>query len=403
MAGRPRTVVCYICGREFGTKSISIHEPQCMDKWHVQNQQLPKGQRRKPPVKPQDLPSITGSKSGGYNIEAWNEAAWKSAQDNLAPCENCGRTFNPDRLPVHQKSCKPGKPLKPLRQKTAILDEPKILKTSDRNVSKIDVGQSPFGQSNRGASSAQKERPSTVTLSKRPSDHEGDTTSTANGVSPPKSARGPGSGPRKPQLVVCYICGREYTMASLPIHEPKCMDKWKMENKRLPKEQRRPLPKKPEVVGGSGQHSAEQINEAARQAANANLAPCRNCGRTFQPDRLAVHERVCLKSGPPKSGRRNPNTPPQSGPSGSGHITPPPQTPTGMNRPQNGGGSVKRTPKFVFCYVCGRQFTDASLPIHEPQCLEKWHVQNKKLPREQRRKPPKKPEALKGGTGHMSR
>lgn len=25
--------------------------------------------------------------------------------DGRVPCDNCGRKFNPDRLPVHQKSC----------------------------------------------------------------------------------------------------------------------------------------------------------------------------------------------------------------------------------------------------------------------------------------------------------
>lgn len=27
---RPRTVTCYICGREFGTASFPIHEPKCL-------------------------------------------------------------------------------------------------------------------------------------------------------------------------------------------------------------------------------------------------------------------------------------------------------------------------------------------------------------------------------------
>ena len=68
----PRTVVCYICGREFGTKSIGIHEPQCLKKWHVQNDELPKNQRRPPPVKPVvvELPKI--SAGGSYNLEQFN-------------------------------------------------------------------------------------------------------------------------------------------------------------------------------------------------------------------------------------------------------------------------------------------------------------------------------------------
>ena len=52
MAKRPPTVICYICGREFGTKSIDIHEPQCLKKWHNENDQLPKNMRRPEPKKP---------------------------------------------------------------------------------------------------------------------------------------------------------------------------------------------------------------------------------------------------------------------------------------------------------------------------------------------------------------
>lgn len=50
---RPPTMVCYICGREFGSKSISIHEPQCLEKWKIENNKLPKSQRRPEPIKPE--------------------------------------------------------------------------------------------------------------------------------------------------------------------------------------------------------------------------------------------------------------------------------------------------------------------------------------------------------------
>lgn len=35
-----------------------------------------------------------------------NEAAWEASKALLIPCNNCGRKFAPDRLPVHLKSCK---------------------------------------------------------------------------------------------------------------------------------------------------------------------------------------------------------------------------------------------------------------------------------------------------------
>ncbi|XP_069818763.1 zinc finger protein 475 isoform X4 [Dendropsophus ebraccatus] len=99
----PPTVVCYICGREFGSKSIGIHEPQCLKKWHLENDRLPKNLQRQEPKKP-EVRQI-GAK-GSYDLVALNEAAWQSAQSQLVPCDICGRTFLPDRLLVHQRSCK---------------------------------------------------------------------------------------------------------------------------------------------------------------------------------------------------------------------------------------------------------------------------------------------------------
>ncbi|NXO74736.1 ZN474 protein, partial [Sitta europaea] len=100
---RPPFKVCYICGREFGSHSIAIHEPKCLEKWRIENSQLPKHLRRPEPRKPE---ALTGSAKGFYDLDALNEAAWTSAQAQLVPCDICGRTFLPDRLIVHQRSCK---------------------------------------------------------------------------------------------------------------------------------------------------------------------------------------------------------------------------------------------------------------------------------------------------------
>uniref|UniRef100_A0A8U7P517 C2HC/C3H-type domain-containing protein n=1 Tax=Corvus moneduloides TaxID=1196302 RepID=A0A8U7P517_CORMO len=101
---QPPTVICYICGREYGTKSISIHEPQCLKKWYQENDNLPKHLRRPEPKKPEVR---TVQAKGFYDLHALNEAAWTSAQAQLVPCDICGRTFLPDGLIIHQRSCKP--------------------------------------------------------------------------------------------------------------------------------------------------------------------------------------------------------------------------------------------------------------------------------------------------------
>ena len=40
-------------------------------------------------------------------MEACNNEAFRNYNDKvLEPCPNCGRTFQPDRLQVHMRSCK---------------------------------------------------------------------------------------------------------------------------------------------------------------------------------------------------------------------------------------------------------------------------------------------------------
>ena len=111
----------------------------------------------------------------------------------------------------------------------------------------------------------------------------------------------------KPVGVVCYICGREFGSRSIGIHEPQCIKKWENVNSKLPKKNRQPRPVKPvdfdEPFSNDPNVKAEQIakmNLASNVAASGNLASCRNCSRTFLPDRIEHHEEICgkLKMGP---------------------------------------------------------------------------------------------------------
>ncbi|KAK3097511.1 hypothetical protein FSP39_010343 [Pinctada imbricata] len=358
-----KTVVCYICGREFGSQSVSIHEPQCLKKWRAENDRLPKGQRRKTPVKPEILPSIAGD---GSDKERFNEAAWQSAQSQLLPCPNCGRTFAPDRLSVHQRSCKTGKQVQTLK--------------------KVTIGETPSSN----------DRPRTTTVSNpkivtqensnkdqaRPGMGDKEGTFTSPNKSPPKAKV-----PAGPSFVLCYICGQKFGSKSISIHEPQCLEKWKIENAKLPKGQRRKEPVKPTVVSSSGRYDVDAMNEAAWQSAQSQLIPCDGCGRTFAPDRLAVHQRSCKGTGGPKGKGASAAA---AGPTGPARTqgTPPGST----TKPKKEAAPAK--PNFVLCYICGRKYGSASIAVHEPQCLEKWKIENDSLPKSQRRPLPKKPEVL---------
>ncbi len=163
----PRTISCYICGRGYGLSSIEvrlfqqlqrpqatlawwaqqvqnvflflqIHVPQCKKKFIAQQKLLAPHERKALPKAPpgwggapaeaapeQPIPAASrpstggGGGGGGSDWSAMTDeqiAAMNAASNHafetqaMSKCENCGRTFLQDRLPVHQRSCRPGKP-----------------------------------------------------------------------------------------------------------------------------------------------------------------------------------------------------------------------------------------------------------------------------------------------------
>lgn len=61
VGGIPRRLqVCYLCGRLYGSKSIKIHEPKCLEKWRIQNNQLPPHKRAAEPIKPEPEIALAG-------------------------------------------------------------------------------------------------------------------------------------------------------------------------------------------------------------------------------------------------------------------------------------------------------------------------------------------------------
>ncbi|XP_076350119.1 zinc finger protein 474-like [Tachypleus tridentatus] len=220
----PRTVICYICGREYGTKSLPIHEPQCLEKWKRENDALPAEQKRPLPIRPQN--------SDNLSRQEYNDASWEIFQSNLVPCQDCGRKFRSDRLLVHQRVCK-----------------------------------------DRKTSNETKEVNNLPSL-KKPL-------------------------PRKRPFVTCYICGREFGTKSISLHEPQCLQKWKIENNSLSPELRRPEPVKPEAVfKDNGKIDLIAMADAAWKSHLKQLVPCDRCCRTFFPDRLMVHQKNCKFSSP---------------------------------------------------------------------------------------------------------
>ena len=109
---RPRGLICPLCGREYGTASLQIHMKSCRQKYELQQQELPKHLRKSADKiiaayeQNQAMMNAMASGSGTYNFDSMNDQAFDTYnREALVPCSNCGRTFLPDRLIVHQRSC----------------------------------------------------------------------------------------------------------------------------------------------------------------------------------------------------------------------------------------------------------------------------------------------------------
>lgn len=89
-------VRCHICAKLCGYPGILVHEPQCYKKYRANAMSRPPSRRLPPPERP----------PLGSDIEAYNVAAQLSSDlCCLAPCPQCGRKMNEDKLRTHVRSC----------------------------------------------------------------------------------------------------------------------------------------------------------------------------------------------------------------------------------------------------------------------------------------------------------
>ncbi|KAK9307278.1 hypothetical protein QLX08_002308 [Tetragonisca angustula] len=289
----PRTITCYICGREFGTASFPIHEPRCMQKWERENNSLPVNQRRPTPQRPDTA----------INHSEWNAAAWEESQAQLIPCSKCGRTFLPERLAAHQKSCKASiKNIEPEKIESLLSEKsPNTSRAGPPMVTCQSCGKN-FGtksikihepqcikrmQVEKNKQAAQSRKKDTIRQQKSEIMIVQENLSSPTGDNTQK------------KTITCYICGKDFGSTSIAIHEPQCLKKWHVENQKLPPGQRRREPERPEIIYTRDSETGDTtidlaaMAEASWKSHLSQLVPCKHCGRTFNPDRVSVHERSC--------------------------------------------------------------------------------------------------------------
>ncbi|CAK83266.1 unnamed protein product (macronuclear) [Paramecium tetraurelia] len=258
---RPKTLICYICGREYGSKSLEIHLKTCQEKFLMEEAKKPKNQRRPLPQPPKALGG-----GGNYDAESYNDQAFNAYKEqSLEKCAYCGRTFNRESYPIHIKICKPDKPFKPL---PGFVQNPKEVQQQMNR----DNGGTQQGKSNSNGYSGEQKVPS------------------------------------RPKTLVCYICGREYGSKSLGIHIPQCKEMFMVQEMKKPKGERRNPPTTPRGLWdllNKEEITMEDImaynNGAFNKYNKEALVACKNCGRTFKPEALEHHIKACTAENPFKA------------------------------------------------------------------------------------------------------
>jgi len=108
-----------------------------------------------------------------------------------------------------------------------------------------------------------------------------------------------------PKARTCYICGRPTLLPGFAQHVVQCRELFEKREILKPPKERRPCPPDPMLFSSNKRGYTENElaleNAAAMKSFETTLSQCRNCGRTFLPEKLATHNRSCTSSNPARS------------------------------------------------------------------------------------------------------
>lgn len=398
---KPKALTCFICNREFGTNSLQIHMKQCIKKSDNPNIQIPDYYNN-------IFNKINnGEKLSENDYENTNETAYKDYKEvSLFPCPNCNRRFLPDRLEVHLRSCR-GNDNYDIGSKknVAFSSNTKFNKNSSNNTSTV----SKFQYNNLSKSSGNTDVMKNTSMTKLPNISNNKNNNTLsksiygnnfssavknNSKSVSKFSQSNSNKSnytqfgfnKKPLMLVCYVCGREFSKHSIDIHLEQCMDKHVNEeiNAGVPKHKIF-TPNPPDIlitiidkVHNKEQVTADEINSYNSWAENmykeVGMRQCSNCKRKFAKDRLDVHLKSCNPqqlSSNTTSGNRNYNSI-YSGENNS-------------NNTSNNYRAKGQRPQMHMCPLCGREYGSLSLDIHMKTCVIKFDKAQEDLPKNKRR------------------
>ncbi|XP_015928024.1 zinc finger protein 474 [Parasteatoda tepidariorum] len=326
-------IPCYVCNRLYTLHSLKFHEPNCLIRWRAENEKKPIKERLRTPQK-------TGY-DDGYSNSSDEE----------------------DKTESYKKIHRPG-------TRTLSSPTPNIIHPVISPPSNIAKSESTSMTKNAHQSSINSQSP--IKISRESTDHHAikadrhytrsKTPSSCCGLPISESIRTLSSkltsGRRvnsdhhqRPTATIWPASSGRQVMSDEEIALARRVG-------RLPIRVYKPATRPPQRQRGQNDMSRTVPDKGGQQDVNI-YGTCGLCGEQVDKRKIKVHESNCRKIG--------------------------------------GLGSSKaatRRPPTVVCYICGRQFGTKSISLHEPHCLKKWHLENDRLPKNLRRKEPKKPEII---------
>ncbi|KXJ22707.1 zinc finger protein 474 [Exaiptasia diaphana] len=356
---KPHTVLCYICGREFGSYSINVHERQCAKRWESQrnkDKQTEKRDHKKrsptsenkeklhdPWVKRYEPPVRLkpGNSKSMVDIRVSDETSVKTVNGDLANNVDDGKVSRSTTAAASRYSAS----LLPSK-----MDANSIIKAKREESPKQDDHDYLASLVSARKNSA----PEATTTCSSP---ESSTSSQISSDSIPTQEMQPPRfrSTKNPNLLVCYICGNEFGSKSLKIHEPQCLKKWKLAN--------------PRYYSRKGSHGGMFKADSTNSLQKANGFKMKQNGSTSATTLKSVSCENLLDTG--LSGSLRPSNSLQA-----------------LKELSKSQGRLYQPhkPKMEPCYICGKEVIKHSLEVHEKQCKKKWDAIKTKNEKEEKGK-----------------
>jgi len=370
--------LCYICGREYGSNSIAIHEQQCYE-LKLKQQQGKKRLLIRPPLE------------NAKSLQERNTMAQQAYETMMTEqCPGCQRTFNAkDKLAKHMKGCEEAKLIRPNGIRSCMLPGGALENEFDNIIM--------MNNNSDEKVFCQIITPSKTTIDQHLNNTANQSQRRSRSFSCSSLTSTSSSLPHN--IYLCYICGRQYGSNSIASHERKCMDLFqKQQEVLLPKEKKKIVP--PQGLPPPGDPFTRVLrNDMIMEFQQTKvMEKCIGCHRTFDDKvKLQKHMKGCKAAAKKiQAEAKKTNTPLLRDcvvPDGSGRILTDSQV---FNN--NSSRGVGSSSKMHLCYICGREYGSKSIAIHEKQCKVLFQKQQQNLPEEEQKPLPQRPDFRKSSS-----